>query len=107
MGGPGYGIAGEFSGNGFDNDLVHERGVLSMARSQDPDSAGSQFFIMTDPAPHLDGEYAGFGQVVEGLEVVDEIVQSETEGEKPIEDQVIESMKVDLKGYPAKEPVTQ
>jgi len=107
MGGPGYGIPGEFSANGFDNDLIHERGVLSMARTPDPDSAGSQFFIMTDPSPHLDGEYAGFGQVVEGMEVVDEIVQSETDGEKPVEDQVIDSMTVDLKGYPAQEPVTQ
>lgn len=107
MGGPGYAIAGEFSANGFENDLAHERGVLSMARTQDPNSAGSQFFIMTDPAPHLDGEYAAFGKVIEGMEVVDEIVQSETEGDRPIEDQVIESMTVDLKGYPVKEPVKQ
>src|SRR5699024_11766750 len=74
IGGPGYSIVGEFANNGYKNDLVHERGVLSMARTQDVDSAGSQFFIMVDNAPHLDGEYAAFGKVVEGMDVVDEIV---------------------------------
>jgi len=74
MGGPGYTIKGEFSGNGVKNDLKHKRGVLSMARSQNPDSAGSQFFIMVDDAPYLDGQYAAFGAVVEGMDVADEIV---------------------------------
>ena len=73
-GGPGYSIPGEFTSNGFENNLKHSRGVLSMARAQDPNSAGSQFFIMVADSPHLDGEYAGFGQVIEGLEVVDKIV---------------------------------
>lgn len=73
-GGPGYQIKGEFSGNGFKNDLVHDRGVLSMARAQHPDSAGSQFFIMTQKSPHLDGQYAAFGKVIEGIEEVDRIV---------------------------------
>ncbi|MEJ8778335.1 peptidylprolyl isomerase [Pseudogracilibacillus sp. ICA-222130] len=100
MGGPGYYIPGEFENNGFENNLAHTRGVLSMARSEDPNSAGSQFFIMTDDAEHLDGEYAAFGEVVEGMDVVDEIVSVERDaGDKPVEDQVIKSMKVDLKGY--------
>ena len=73
MGGPGYSIKGEFASNGFKNDLKHTRGVLSMARSMRPDSAGSQFFIMHQDAPHLDGQYAAFGKVVEGMDVVDEI----------------------------------
>lgn len=104
MGGPGYSIPGEFNNNGFDNDLVHDRGVLSMARSQDPDSAGSQFFIMVDEAPHLDGDYAGFGKVTDGMDVVDEIVQSERDPmDKPLEDQVIKSMTVELNGYKPKE----
>ena len=72
-GGPGYAIKGEFKGNGFDNDLKHERGVLSMARAMRPDSAGSQFFIMHERAPHLDGSYAAFGRVIEGIEAVDAI----------------------------------
>lgn len=76
MGGPGYTIKGEFTSNGFRNDLKHTRGVLSMARAMMPDSAGSQFFIMHDDAPHLDGEYAAFGKVIEGIEVVDEIANS-------------------------------
>ncbi|HBQ64405.1 MAG TPA: peptidylprolyl isomerase [Clostridiales bacterium] len=74
MGGPGYCIRGEFSRNGFDNSLTHERGVISMARSMRPDSAGSQFFIMAAPAPHLDGQYAAFGKVLEGMEEVDRII---------------------------------
>ena len=78
MGGPGYSIRGEFSQNGFANDLKHEPGVLSMARSMAPDSAGSQFFIMHKTSPHLDGAYAAFGKVVEGMDVVDKIAEPET-----------------------------
>lgn len=105
-GGPGYSIPGEFSSNGIKNELLHERGVLSMARSGHPDSAGSQFFIMHENSPHLNGDYAGFGKAIEGLDVVDEIANSEvSEPETPKEDQVIKKMTVDLKGYEAKEPV--
>ncbi len=87
-GGPGYCIKGEFSKNGFKNDLVHDRGVLSMARTNVPDSAGSQFFIMTEKSPHLDGSYAAFGKVIEGLETVDEIVKAKRNyNDKPVEDQ--------------------
>src|SRR5690625_1410878 len=99
MGGPGYYIKGEFAENDFENNLKHERGVLSMARSMHPDSAGSQFFIMVEDSPHLDGEYAGFGKVIEGMDVVDEIVsvdRDEGEGDRPYEDQVIEKMTVEL-----------
>src|SRR5690625_3428078 len=104
-GGPGYSIKGEFSSNGFDNELVHERGVISMARSQHPDSAGSQFFIMTENAPHLDGDYASFGKVTSGMDVVDNIVESERDNnDKPLEDQVIQSMEIELRGYEATEP---
>lgn len=107
-GGPGYSIVGEFNSNGFENTLEHERGVLSMARSQSPDSAGSQFFIMTDNSPHLDGDYAGFGKVIEGIETVDKIVSTERDGsDKPLEDQVIVKMEVDTKGYDYPGPVTQ
>lgn len=105
MGGPEYAIHGEFTNNGYENELVHERGVLSMARSQSPDSAGSQFFIMVEEAPHLDGDYAAFGKVIDGMDVVDEIVAVDTENEKPVKDQVIQTMTVDLKGYEAKEPM--
>ena len=80
MGGPDYCIRGEFTANGFQNDLVHTRGVLSMARTMDPDSAGSQFFIMTSDAPHLDGQYASFGMVIEGMDVADEIVNPPATG---------------------------
>ena len=84
MGGPGYQIAGEFTANGFKNDLKHTRGVLSMARAMDPDSAGSQFFIMHADAPHLDGQYAAFGKVTKGIEVVDEIASVATDvSDKP------------------------
>jgi peptidyl-prolyl cis-trans isomerase B (cyclophilin B) len=104
-GGPGYSIAGEFASNGFDNPLEHERGVLSMARSQSPDSAGSQFFIMVEDSPHLDGDYAGFGKVIEGMETVDEIVTTERdEMDKPLEDQVMKEVNVDLKDYDYPEP---
>lgn len=101
-GGPGYYIKGEFSSNGFENDLLHERGVLSMARSMHPDSAGSQFFIMVEDAPHLDGEYASFGKVIEGIETADEIVSVERDvanGDRPLENQVIEKVTVELNGY--------
>ncbi len=88
-GGPGYHIAGEFSSNGFaQNDLKHERGVLSMARAQQPDSAGSQFFVMHDDAEYLDGQYAAFGRVIEGMETVDEIATTKTDWyDKPYEEQ--------------------
>lgn len=88
MGGPGYSIKGEFASNGVENDLKHDRGVLSMARSMMPDSAGSQFFIMVEKAPHLDGDYAAFGQVTEGMDVVDAIVKAPRDMmDKPLEDQ--------------------
>lgn len=91
MGGPGHSIFGEFSSNGHNNPLKHTRGVLSMARSMDPNSAGSQFFIMTADAPHLDGQYAAFGQVIDGVETVDTIVASKRDyNDKPLEDVVIE-----------------
>ena len=88
MGGPGYSIKGEFASNGVENDLKHDRGVLSMARSMMPNSAGSQFFIMVEKAPHLDGDYAAFGQVTEGMDVVDAIVKAPRDMmDKPLEDQ--------------------
>ena len=97
MGGPGYTIKGEFSANGFRNDLKHTRGVLSMARAFDPNSAGSQFFIMHENSPHLDGQYAAFGKVIEGIEVVDKIASVKTDyNDRPYEDQVIEFMTVQL-----------
>ncbi|WP_296114693.1 peptidylprolyl isomerase [uncultured Anaerococcus sp.] len=99
MGGPGYSIKGEFSSNGFKNDLKHERGVLSMARSFMPDSAGSQFFVMHKDSPHLDGEYAGFGKVVEGMDVVDKIAETKTNRQdKPKKDQKIEKATVETFG---------
>ena len=95
MGHPGYSIKGEFSGNGFKNDLKHTAGVLSMARSMMPDSAGSQFFIMHRDAPHLDGSYAAFGKVIRGLEYVDAIANTKTdENDKPVENQVIKSITI-------------
>lgn len=107
-GGPGYGIKGEFSSNGFQNDLAHERGVLSMARSQHPDSAGSQFFIMHQNSPHLDGDYASFGQVIEGMEVVDQIAGvKRDDGDKPLEDQRMKTVTVDTKGYEYEQPEKQ
>ncbi len=88
MGGPGWNIKGEFSRNGVKNDLKHTRGVISMARSMMPDSAGSQFFIMHEDAPHLDGQYAAFGKVVEGMDVVDEIAACETDyNDRPLTEQ--------------------
>lgn len=104
-GGPGYSIVGEFANNGYENTLLHKRGVISMARSQHMDSAGSQFFIMVADSPHLDGDYAAFGKVVSGMEVVDEIVQVDRDNsDKPLEDQVIDSMTVELNGYDYEEP---
>ena len=105
MGGPGYTIPGEFSSNGFANDLRHSRGVLSMARTMDPDSAGSQFFIMVDDAPHLDGEYAAFGKVIEGMETADAIVRApEDRNDKPIMPQRMKSVTVDTFGVEYPEP---
>lgn len=110
-GGPGYAIAGEFRSNGFeDNNLAHTIGVLSMARSQTPDSAGSQFFIMTGDAPHLDGDYAAFGKVIDGIDVLTEINGQQTgRGEKPGQTLIIKSVIVDTKGveYPEPERVTK
>jgi len=95
MGGPGYQIKGEFSQNGVENNLKHERGVISMARAMHPDSAGSQFFIMHADAPHLDGAYAAFGRVVSGIEEVDKIASVDTNfRDKPLEDQTIKSIKL-------------
>jgi len=97
MGGPGYTIKGEFAANGVTNDLKHTRGVLSMARAMDPDSAGSQFFIMHETSPHLDGQYAAFGKVTEGMDVVDKIASVKTDyGDRPLEPQVIEFMTVEI-----------
>lgn len=96
MGGPGYSIRGEFKGNGFANDLKHDKGILSMARSNHPDSAGSQFFLMVERAPHLDGQYAAFGKVIEGIEAADEIVKVRRNGQdKPFEDQIMETVTVE------------
>lgn len=102
-GGPGYCIKGEFTSNGFDNPLKHDKGVLSMARTAVPDSAGSQFFIMTDKSPHLDGDYAAFGQVIKGMDVVDAIVSVPTDfRDRPKIDQRMKSVTVDTQGvdYP-------
>lgn len=94
-GGPGHNIKGEFAANGVKNDLKHDRGVLSMARAMDPDSAGSQFFIMVDKAPHLDGQYAAFGKITEGMEAADRIVSVETDyRDKPLDPQVIRTITV-------------
>ena len=103
MGGPGYSIKGEFRGNGFTNNLKHEAGVLSMARTMAPNSAGSQFFIMHKNSPHLDGQYAGFGRVIEGMDVVDEIANTPVDrGDRPKADQRIKTMTVEKFGvdYP-------
>lgn len=107
VGGPGYSIKGEFSSNGFKNDLKHIPGVLSMARTFVPDSGGSQFFIMTSNSPHLDGDYAGFGKVIEGLEVTTEIVNSERDrNDKPLEDQKMKTVTVETFGVEYPEPET-
>ncbi|HBU12635.1 MAG TPA: peptidylprolyl isomerase [Clostridiales bacterium] len=95
-GGPGHTVQGEFSANGVENPLSHKRGVISMARSMDPDSAGSQFFIVHADAPHLDGQYAAFGKVVEGMDVVDEIAAMKTDyGDVPLVDMVMESVTIE------------
>ena len=105
MGGPGYCIKGEFIFNGFKNELKHKRGVLSMARSSSPNSAGSQFFIMHQDAKHLDGQYAAFGKVTSGLEVVDAIAATKTNfQDRPLEEQKIASITVDTKGETYPEP---
>ena len=106
-GGPGYSIKGEFAQNGFPNDLKHEPGVLSMARSMSPDSAGSQFFIMHKKAPHLDGAYAAFGKVTEGMDIVDKIADVRTDySDRPMKEQKIQSMTVDTMGEEYPDPVT-
>lgn len=106
MGGPGYGIKGEFSANGFKNDLRHTRGVLSMARSMRPNSAGSQFFVMVADAPHLDGQYAAFGKVIEGMETADAIVSAKRDySDRPYEDQIMEKVTVETFGVDYDEPV--
>ena len=105
MGGPGYSIKGEFAMNGFQNDLKHDRGVLSMARAMSPNSAGSQFFIMHADAKHLDMQYAGFGKVTSGMEVVDAIAKTKTgRNDRPIEKQKIASIVVDTHGESYPEP---
>jgi peptidyl-prolyl cis-trans isomerase B (cyclophilin B) len=105
MGGPGYSIKGEFAHNGVQNDLKHTEGVLSMARSMHPDSAGSQFFIMHKTSPHLDGEYAAFGKVTEGMDVVNKIAETATDySDRPMEEQKIQSMTVETFGVDYPEP---
>ena len=108
MGGPGYSIKGEFAGNGFANNLIHDRGVLSMARTMAPDSAGSQFFVMVEKAPHLDGQYAAFGKVIEGMEVADAIVSAKRDwNDKPRQPQRMKKVTVDTFGvdYPQPEKI--
>lgn len=105
MGGPGYSIRGEFAQNGFQNDLKHTEGVLSMARSMMPNSAGSQFFIMHKTSPHLDGAYAAFGKITEGMDIVNKIAETPTDySDRPLEDQRIKSMTVDTFGVDYPEP---
>ncbi|KAB1438291.1 peptidylprolyl isomerase [Candidatus Galacturonibacter soehngenii] len=105
MGGPGYTIKGEFSQNNFKNDLKHEPGVLSMARAMDPDSAGSQFFIMHKTSPHLDGAYAAFGKVIEGQDVVDKIAEVSVDySDRPLKPQVMKKVSVELSGVEYSEP---
>ncbi len=107
MGGPGYSIKGEFTYNGFSNDLKHTPGVLSMARAMDPNSAGSQFFIMHETSPHLDGQYATFGKVTDGLDVVNKIAEVPTDySDRPLEPQMIQNMTVDTFGVEYPEPET-
>ena len=105
IGGPGYSIRGEFSGNGFPNALKHDRGVLSMARTMAPNSAGSQFFIMHEEAPHLDGQYAAFGRVIEGIEAIDRIAAVRTDyNDKPRTPQVMKKVTVETFGVDYPEP---
>ena len=104
-GGPGYSIKGEFTKNGFNNELKHTKGVLSMARSMMPDSAGSQFFIMHETSSHLDGQYAAFGEITEGIDIVDKIADCKTDfNDKPLEDQIIKSITVETFGTESDEP---
>ena len=105
-GGPGWHIRGEFSANGFQNDLKHTRGVLSMARASQPDSAGSQFFIMHEDAPHLDGSYAAFGKVLSGMEAVDRIAETKTDiyNDRPVKKQVMKKVTIDTFGEDYPEP---
>lgn len=108
IGGPGYTIKGEFSQNGFANDLRHTEGVLSMARAMHPDSAGSQFFIMHKNSPHLDGAYAAFGKITEGMDIVNKIAETATDySDRPLEEQKMKKVTVDTMGveYPAPERV--
>ena len=105
MGGPGYSIKGEFAANGVKNPIKHKRGVISMARAMNPNSAGSQFFIMHKAAPHLDGSYAAFGKVIEGMDVVNKIAETETDfRDRPLDDQQIKSMTVETFGVDYPEP---
>ncbi len=107
MGGPGYSIKGEFSNNGFANDLKHAPGVLSMARTMAPNSAGSQFFIMHQNSPHLDGDYAAFGQITEGMDVVNKIAETATDySDRPMEPQVMKKVTVETFGESYPEPET-
>lgn len=107
-GGPGYCIKGEFRANGFANDLLHSRGVLSMARTMAPNSAGSQFFVMHEDSPHLDGQYAAFGKVIEGIEVVDEVCKVRTDyNDRPRIPQVMKKVTVETFGVDYPEPVTE
>ncbi|HHU74061.1 MAG TPA: peptidylprolyl isomerase [Clostridiales bacterium] len=107
MGGPGYSIKGEFTYNNFENNLKHTAGVISMARSQRPDSAGSQFFIMHKDSPHLDGSYAAFGKIREGMEVVNKIANVKTDySDAPLEDQIMKTVTVDTFGVDYPEPET-
>ena len=105
VGGPGYSIKGEFSQNGFENNLKHTKGVLSMARTMMPDSAGSQFFIMHETSPHLDGQYAAFGKVIEGVDIIDKIASVATDYmDKPLETQMMKKVTVDTLGVDYPEP---
>ena len=105
MGGPGYSMKGEFAQNGFNNSLTHEAGVLSLARAMHPDSAGSQFFIMHKAAPHLDGAYAAFGKITEGMDVVNKIADTDTDySDRPLDEQKIQSMTVETFGVDYPEP---
>ena len=108
MGGPGYSIKGEFAMNGVENNLKHTEGVLSMARAMNPNSAGSQFFIMHKNSPHLDGQYAAFGKVIEGMDVVNKIAETATDwNDRPLEKQVMKSVTVDTFGVDYPEPEKQ
>lgn len=107
MGGPGYSIKGEFAMNGFENNLNHTEGVISMARSQMPNSAGSQFFIMHKDAPHLDGAYAAFGKVINGMDIVNAIAETDTDySDRPLTKQIMKNVSVETFGIDYEEPVT-